>query len=199
MNRDEGARSGGSIGNPPMVFPSIEAAMANFAKINNPPRFGLDRDRAEQALVKVENGYMLKRDPDNANRKPIGEGAELPRRPVREMWEELAMVKVPTLLVRGLQSDRYPPATVERMTKEYPQITQAPVQSQHDVARMAPDALVGHVKKFIGALGRLWQVGEVSTPMQYRAFLLETPRMARHRSVVAPHTEARRRYKAEIC
>jgi pimeloyl-ACP methyl ester carboxylesterase len=149
MNREETARSGGSTGNPPMVFPSIEAAMANFAKLNNPPRFGLDRARAEQALVKVENGYMLKRDPDNANRKPIGEGAQLPRRPVREMWEELAMVKVPTLLVRGLQSDRYPPATVERLTKEYPQITQATVQSQHDVARMAPDALVGHVKKFI--------------------------------------------------
>ncbi len=44
------------------------------------------------------------------------------------------MVKVPTLLVRGLQSDRYPPATVERLTKEYPQIQQVPVQSQHDVA-----------------------------------------------------------------
>jgi len=150
MNREETARTGGSIGNPPLVFPSIEAAMANFAKLNNPPRFGLDRERALHALIKVENGYMLKRDPDNANRKPIGEGAQLPRRPVREMWEELAMVKVPTLVVRGLQSDRYPPATVERLTKEYPQIVQAPVQSQHDVARMAPAALVEHVRKFVG-------------------------------------------------
>jgi pimeloyl-ACP methyl ester carboxylesterase len=94
---------------------------------------------------------MLKRDPDNSNRQPIGEGAKLPRRPVREMWEELAMVKVPILLVRGLQSNRYPPATVERLTKEYPHILQVPVQSQHDVARMAPDALVAGVKKFIGA------------------------------------------------
>ncbi len=122
MNRDEGARTGSSVGNPPLVFPSIEAAMANFAKINNPPRFGLDRERAVQALIKVESGYMLKRDPDNGNSKPIGEGSKLPRRPVREMWQELGMVKVPTLLVRGLQSNRYPPATVERMTKEYPQI-----------------------------------------------------------------------------
>jgi pimeloyl-ACP methyl ester carboxylesterase len=150
MNRDEGARTGSSVGNPPLVFPSIEAAMANFAKINNPPRFGFDRERAVQALIKVESGYMLKRDPDNSNRQPIGEGSKLPRRPVREMWQELGMVKVPTLLVRGLQSNRYPPATVERMTKEYPQITQATVQSEHDVARMAPDALVAHVKKFIG-------------------------------------------------
>ena len=151
MNRDEGARSGSSTGNLPLVFPSIEAAMENFAKINNPPRFGLDRERAVQALIKLENGYMLKRDPDNAKRQPIGEGAKLPRRPVREMWEELAMVKVPILLVRGLQSNRYPPATVERMTKEYPHIHQVPVQSEHDVARMAPDALIAAVKKFIGA------------------------------------------------
>jgi pimeloyl-ACP methyl ester carboxylesterase len=150
MNRDEGARTGSSVGNPPTVFPSIEAAMANFAKLNNPPRFGLDRDRAVQALIRVENGYMLKRDPDNANRKPIGEGAKLPRRPVREMWAELAMVKAPTLLVRGLQSDRYKPETIERLTKEYPQIRQETVQSQHDVPRMAPDALVAHVRSFVG-------------------------------------------------
>jgi pimeloyl-ACP methyl ester carboxylesterase len=151
MNRDEGARTGASTGNPPTVFPSIEAAMESFAKINNPPRFGLDRERAVQALIKVEAGYMLKRDPDNSNRQPIGEGSKLPRRPVREMWEELAMVKVPILLVRGLQSNRYPPATVERLTKEYPHIQQVPVQSQHDVARMAPDALIASVKKFVGA------------------------------------------------
>src|SRR5262245_27501662 len=150
MNRDEGARSGSSVGNPPMVFPTIVAAMANFAKINNPPRFGLDRERAVQALIKVDAGYMLKRDPDNANRKPIGEGAALPRRPVREMWEELKMVKVPILLVRGTKSDRYPQATIDRLTKEYPHIRQEPVDSQHDVPRMAPDALVTHVRSFIG-------------------------------------------------
>ena len=59
------------------------------------------------------------------------------------------MVKTETMLVRGLQSDRYPPATVERMTKEYPQIRQAAVESQHDIPRMAPDALVAHVRNFI--------------------------------------------------
>ena len=39
---------------------------------------------------------------------------------------------------------------VERLTKEYPQIRQATVDSQHDVPRMAPDALVAHVRDFIG-------------------------------------------------
>ena len=60
------------------------------------------------------------------------------------------MVKMPTLLVRGLRSDRYPPATVERLTRDYPQIKQETVDSQHDVARMAPDALIAHVRKFVG-------------------------------------------------
>ena len=151
MNRDEDAATGPTVGNPPLVFESVEAAMARFAKLKNPPRIGLDRARAEHALVKVENGYMLKRDPDNGNRKPVGEGAALPRRPVREMWAELAMVKTPTLVVRGLQSDRWPPETVARLTRDYPQIKQETVDSQHDVARMAPDALVAHVRKFVGA------------------------------------------------
>jgi pimeloyl-ACP methyl ester carboxylesterase len=65
------------------------------------------------------------------------------------MWAELAMVKTPTLLVRGRQSDRYPPETVARLTRDYPQIRQETVDSQHDVARMAPDAVVAHVRKFI--------------------------------------------------
>jgi hypothetical protein len=53
-------------------------------------------------------------------------------------------------LVRGLQSDRYPPATVERLTKDYPQILQRTVNSQHDIPRMAPDALIGHVRDYLG-------------------------------------------------
>jgi esterase len=148
MNREEGARSGKSIGNPPYVFDSIEAAMAKH-KFSNPPRFSWDRERAEKSLVKVEKGLMLKRDPDGSNRQPVGEGAALPRRPVREMWEELGMVKVPMMVVRGNRSSRYPQATVERLTKNYPHIPQVVVDSEHDVAGQARDALIAAVKKFI--------------------------------------------------
>lgn len=150
INREKGARGGRSVGNPPLVFESIEVAMAKF-KFSNPPRLSWDRKRAEQAFVKVENGLMLKRDPDGGNRQPIGEGATLPRRPVREMWEELAMVKVPMIIVRGNRSSRYPQATVARLTKEYPHIPQFVVDSEHDVASQARDALVAHVRKFVTA------------------------------------------------
>jgi pimeloyl-ACP methyl ester carboxylesterase len=148
MNREESARSGKSIGNPPYIFESVEAAMAKH-KFSNPPRLAWDRPRAEKAFVKVEKGLMLKRDPDGSNRQPVGEGAALPRRPVREMWEELAMVKVPMIIVRGNRSSRYPAATVEKLTKNYPHIPHAVVDAEHDVAGQARDALVAAVRKFI--------------------------------------------------
>jgi pimeloyl-ACP methyl ester carboxylesterase len=150
MNREESARTGKSVGNPPYVFPSVDAAMEKH-KFSNPPRFSWDRKRAEQSLVAVEKGFMLKRDPDGSNRQPIGEGAALPRRPVREMWEELAMVKVPTVVIRGNRSSRYPAATVERLTKNYPHIPQMVVDSEHDVAGQAPEALLKHVRAVIAA------------------------------------------------
>ena len=149
MNRDEDAVAGPTVGNPPLVFESIEAGMARFAKLNNPPRVAHDRDRMLHALIKTDAGYMLKRDPDNGNKKPIGVAEKPLKFPLREMWAELGMVKVPTMLVRGLRSDRFPPETVARFTKEYPHIPQGTVDSQHDIPGQAPDAFVAHAKKFI--------------------------------------------------
>jgi hypothetical protein len=67
------------------------------------------------------------------------------------MWEELAMVRTPTLLIRGTRSTRYPPPVIERLTRDYPQVRQAPVDSEHDVSRMAPAAVVDAVRTFVGS------------------------------------------------
>jgi pimeloyl-ACP methyl ester carboxylesterase len=138
-----------TTGNPPLVFPSIEAAMASFAKLNNPPRFAHDRERAVNALVSIDGTFMLKRDPDNGNARPIGEGAQMPRRPRTDVWQDLAAVKVPTVLVRGLRSDRWDnPAILARLTADYTKVAIVTVDAQHDVADQAPDALIAHVRKF---------------------------------------------------
>jgi pimeloyl-ACP methyl ester carboxylesterase len=150
MNRDEDAVAGPTIGNPPLVFPTIEDGMARFAKLNNPPQVAHDRDRMVHALIKVDNGFMLKRDPDNGNKKPLGADVKPEKFPTREMWAELHMVKTPTMLIRGLRSDRFPPETVDRFTKEYPNIPQRTVDSQHNIPGQAPDAFVVHMKEFIG-------------------------------------------------
>jgi esterase len=139
---------GARTGNPPLVFESVEAAMAHFAKLSNPPRISHDRERAQAALVKVEKGYMLKRDPDFQNTKPQGEGANLPQRASRDVWQELAAVKCPTMIVRGLRSDRYTPEIIARISRDYPSIEWATVDAQHDVAAQAPQELVAAIRKF---------------------------------------------------
>jgi pimeloyl-ACP methyl ester carboxylesterase len=150
MSRDEGGPRV-SIGKPPMIFESIDAAMAHFAKLKNPPRISRDRERAQRALVRVENGFMLKRDPDFQNAVPQGDSAALPRKTVRDVWEMLADVKCPILMVRGLKSDRWTPDILARMKHDDPKIAWATVDSQHDVPYQDPDGLVAAVRKFVGA------------------------------------------------
>ena len=93
--------------------------------------------------------FMLKRDPDFQNVRPQGEGANLPQRPSRDVWQELAEVKCPTVIVRGTRSDRYPPEIVARISRDHPRIAWATVDSQHDVADQAPRELVAAVRKFV--------------------------------------------------
>jgi esterase len=148
LAREEGGGGRPTVGNPPLVFESVEAAMAHFAKLSNPPRIAHDSERALKALVKVEKGYMLKRDPDFQNAKPRGEGAGLPQRASRDVWHDLAAIKCPIMIVRGLRSDRYTPDAVARIGRDYPGIEWATVDSQHDVADQAPQELVAALRKF---------------------------------------------------
>jgi esterase len=147
-----GAAPRTTIGNSPTMFPSIEAAMANFAKLDNPPRIAHDRERAENGLIRLEGGLMLKRDPDNGNTRPVGEGAELPRRPATDVWADLGAIKPPAILVRGLRSSRWAdPTILPRLNRDYSRIPIVTVDSQHAVPDQDPQGLIGHVRKFIGA------------------------------------------------
>ncbi len=147
FGRDEPGPKG--INNPPVVFPSVDAAMERFGKLANPPRISKDRARAEQALTKVADGYQLKRDPDYSNSAPVGVAGDV--RPRRELnvWEELAKVKVPMYFVRGLKSDRFTPDVVARLNKDFPGIVWATADSMHDIPFYAPDELIAAVRKFL--------------------------------------------------
>lgn len=136
-------------GNPPTVFPTVEAAMARFAKLANPPRIAQDRARAEQALVKAAEGYRLKRDPDYANATPVGAATGGRTRRELDVWEELAKVKVPMYFVRGIKSNRFTPDVMARLEKEFPAIVWATADSMHDIAWYAPGELIAAVGKFI--------------------------------------------------
>jgi esterase len=139
-----------TVGNPPTMYPSIEVMMAGFAKLESPPRVGLDRERALNALIRLETGYMLKRDPDNGNSKPIGEAASLPRREPRTVWQDLAAVKCPSMLVHALRSDRLDEKTLARVGSEFKQVKVADIDCRHDIPNEQPEALIAHVRKFLG-------------------------------------------------
>jgi predicted alpha/beta-hydrolase family hydrolase len=73
----------------------------------------------------------------------------MPRRPRTDVWQDLAAVKAPTVMVRGLRSDRWDnPAILARLTSDYTKVAIVTVDAQHDVADQAPDALIAHVRKF---------------------------------------------------
>jgi pimeloyl-ACP methyl ester carboxylesterase len=138
-----------SVGNTPVIFESIEAAMASLADRPSPPRFALDRDRAELALNKVEGGYTLKRDPDYRNTQSQAEDAPLPRLRNLDIWEELRKIQCPTVFVRGLKSDRYKPEHYEQIGRDRPDFIIETVDSRHDVAYEAPDELVAVVRRHL--------------------------------------------------
>jgi pimeloyl-ACP methyl ester carboxylesterase len=140
-----------SVGNDSMIFDNVEAAMAHFAKLANPPRIAHDRARAEKALRKVDDGYMLLRDPDYRNTQDQTPGADMPVLRDLDAMEELRKVQCPTIIIRGLRSTRYPPEILEPLQKEFPDIAWGTVDSEHDIAVGAPDELVAVVRRFIGA------------------------------------------------
>lgn len=138
-----------SVGNEREVFETVEAAMASLADRHSPPRFSLDRARAELALDEVEGGYALKRDPDQHNTQSQIPGAPKPRLRDLDVWEALGKIKCPVTVVGGLKSDRYKPEYYERIARDYPHVRVETVDSRHDVAYEAPEALVKVVRAAI--------------------------------------------------
>jgi len=138
-----------SVGNAPKVFDTVEAAMASLVDRPSPPRFALDRSRAELALDKVEGGYSLKRDPDYRNTQSQAPGAPLPRLRDLDIWEEMAKIRCPTVFIRGLKSDRYKVEHYRWIAENRPDFVVETVDSRHDVAYEAPDELVAVVRRHL--------------------------------------------------
>lgn len=139
----------GGTGNEQLIFPTLEEGMAHFAARSNPPRVGKDRARAEQAFNKTERGYELKRDPDFGNGRPEGRDLTLESQPV---MEALGRVRCPTLLIRGLKSDRFTDESIAKFRADFPHIAVVEVESEHDLAYQARDAVIAAIRQFASGL-----------------------------------------------
>ena len=126
---------------------TVEQAMAHLAKKENPPRFSLDRERAELAMKKVEGGFVLTRDPDQKNTQSQAPGASLPKYTNVNSWDALGEIKCPVTFIRGKRSDRNKPEHYARIAREFPQIRVETIDSRHDIAFEAPKALIETVNR----------------------------------------------------
>lgn len=138
-----------SVGNKAKVFKTVEDAMAFLASKENPPRFSQDRERAELGMKKVEGGYVLTRDPDVKNTQSQAPGAGMPKYTNVNSWDALGEVKCPVTFIKGERSDRNVPESYAQIAKEFPQMKVETIDSRHDLAYEAPDALVAIVKKIM--------------------------------------------------
>jgi pimeloyl-ACP methyl ester carboxylesterase len=138
-----------SVGNEAVVFKTVEAAMASLAEKENPPRFSLDRARAELALMKVPGGYSVKRDPDHRNTQSQAPGATRPRFADVDSWDALRDVTCPVTFIRGARSDRNKAEHYDRIAQEFPHVRVETIDSRHDVAFEAPDQLIAVVNSIM--------------------------------------------------
>ena len=138
-----------SIDNPPLVFPTIEAAVAEMSRNPDAPEGSPARARLDMILKPTDGGFIFPRDPDYANPVPVGIEDWTPEIVATDMWAELAAIGCPIVIFRGTLSDRYSPEALARMKSEYPHIGVIDVEAGHDVAGAVPEQLIDGVKRFL--------------------------------------------------
>jgi pimeloyl-ACP methyl ester carboxylesterase len=138
-----------SVAGVPDAFAGIEEAMAYFKA---DPKDAKKRARFEAYLAPVPGGFAIKRDPHFRDqfRKTLATG-ERPKLGV-DMWQALAELRSPTLVVRGARSDIFAPETVERVKAANPRIRLTEVDAGHNVAGDNLAGFVAAVRPFLASL-----------------------------------------------
>lgn len=136
------------IGGQPDVFASIEEAMAYDHE--NPADAGR-RARWEAFLRKTDKGYVLKRDlhyRDNF-RKALESGQSAPVPAF--LWPMLTDIKIPTMVVRGSESNMLEAATLDKIKNLNPRVATVELAGSHDLAGDNPAGLAKVVNDFFAA------------------------------------------------
>lgn len=130
------------------IFESREAAFAAARRANPIPPEAHHRHRVDYSLMRTEDGRWTWRY-DRALRSPNS----LRIRDPEAGWKSCAAIAVPTLLIRGAQSDILSPETAARMIETIPDARLETVaKSGHSVPLDAPEEFLKAAQPFL-ALG----------------------------------------------
>jgi pimeloyl-ACP methyl ester carboxylesterase len=137
------------IGRQPEVFASIDEAMTYH---HDDPGNAARRERWQAFLKMTDKGYVLKRDlhyRDNFKRALEGNPSPAPQ----FLWPMLGEMMVPTLVIRGSNSDMFAAETMDKVRATNPRATMAELAGSHDLAGDNPDGLAKAVTGFLADSG----------------------------------------------
>ena len=138
-----------NVASVPDAFATIEEAMAYFKA---DPKDSKKRARFEAYLAPVAGGYAIKRDLHFRDqfRKSLATGER--HKLGVDMWQVLAELRSPTLVIRGARSDLFAPETAERVKAANPQVQLAEVDAGHNVAGDNLAGFLAAVRPFLASL-----------------------------------------------
>ena len=146
-----------AIGKTAEIYPTMDAALAATSRDPIAAHGSPAAERFAMFFRPVEGGYVLaQRDPDFRNQMPLVPAywpISIP--PQLDMRRAMKRVEAPILIVRALRSHHdHSPALIAGLRAEFPALDMVTVDSGHDVATGAPDALVDAVETFAARLAR---------------------------------------------
>ncbi|PYN72309.1 MAG: alpha/beta hydrolase [Candidatus Rokuibacteriota bacterium] len=133
----------------PEEFASLEEAVAylrKYATLTSPAAEAALRYRVEHGMKKLSNGrYAWKYDKFLRDQRRQGSPPQV------DLWPVVPQIKVPTLVLRGSESDVFAPETAKRMHELIAgsRLVEIP-GAGHSVPADAPDAFERAVRQFLG-------------------------------------------------
>ncbi len=135
-------------GNAPETFHAPEEALAYLKSMAvGPVNEAAMRHRVAHGLTRLSNGtYTWKYDAFLRQQRRQG------TMPAVDLWPDVRQIQVPTLIVRGAESDIFAPETMQRMQASMPdcQVVDIP-GAGHTVPTDAPEAFEKAVRDFLAA------------------------------------------------
>ena len=131
----------------PERIESEEWAVEYIRRANPLQDLDLLRQRVHHGLKRLPDGELTWK-----YAKGLRDMMRAGRRDVVDLWEPLARIPCPTLVVRGAESDILSPEVAKKMTERLPdgRLVEIP-GAAHTVPADRPDDFVGHVRAFLEA------------------------------------------------
>lgn len=138
------------IGGHPDAFASIDEAMTYD---HDDPADAKRRARWQAFLSKSDKGYALKRDLHFRNnfKRALETGQSTPVPAF--LWPMLTDSAIPTMVIRGSESNMFEAATLDKVKQLNPRVTAIELAGSHDLAGDNPAGLAKAVGKFLAKSG----------------------------------------------